>query len=404
MSIANTTIRLKKSLVSGNTPTTLDIGELAINAADDKLFFAKPGGTISYITNQQSFATINANSSLVLASSGTDTLTLLPGNNISISACTSTKTITINSTATGGGGSSDTSKMYNFRQNTAPITANNTGDLWTNTDTGVVYENFGNTSNPIWAEFGPTGVTNNTAPGIIASTQANISGQLFVTYTPSTTTGSAIQISAANTKGGAGYADFLQITNTSGGANKANKYIRLTSSGDLQIVNSTYQITPLSLTDAGDLTLSGNTTSNGIAPGYGPNRPSFRVYGANTTGPLSTTQNSTGQLNYNNWALDYNQGGYLNYTTGTFTAPVAGLYQINMNARNAGNASYSQLICYKNSNIVMICIEFAGSSTMNHTGGSTVTKLAAGDTLIIKVAAGTITFDGNDNWSVSYIG
>jgi hypothetical protein len=52
----------------------------------------------------------------------------------------------------------------------------------------------------------------------------------------------------------------------------------------------------------------------------------------------------------------------------------------------------------------MICIEFAGSSTMNHTGGSTIAKLAAGDTLIIKVAAGTITFDGNDNWSVAYLG
>ena len=52
----------------------------------------------------------------------------------------------------------------------------------------------------------------------------------------------------------------------------------------------------------------------------------------------------------------------------------------------------------------MICIEFAGSSTMNHTGGSTVARLTAGDTLIIKVAAGTITFDGNDNWSVAYLG
>lgn len=398
MAIANTTIRIKKSLVSGITPSSLANGEIAINQADGKIFYATPSGSISYITNSQSFATVNANSSLVLATSPTDTLSIVPGNNITISACTATKTITISSV---DGGSE---KVFNYRQNTAPSTSNNVGDLWTNTDTGVVYENFGTAASPVWAETGPTGITTNTAPGIINATQANVSGRIFVTYTPPTTTGAAIQISAANTQGGAGYADVLRFTNTSGGATNANKSIRLSSIGELQVVNSTYQITSLSLSDAGDMTLAGNTTTNGIAPGYGPNRPGFRVYGANTTGPLSTTQNGTGQLNYNNWALDYNQGGYLNYTGGTFTAPVAGLYQINMNVRNAGNASYSQLICYKNGSTVMICIEFGGSSTMNHTGGSTVAKLAAGDTLIIKVTAGTITFDGNDNWSVAYIG
>ena len=107
MSVANTIIILKKSLVSGNTPSTLASGELAINAADDKIFFAKPDSIISYITNQQSFATVNANSSLILASSGTDTLTLVPGTNITITACTATKTITFNSTAAGGGGTLD---------------------------------------------------------------------------------------------------------------------------------------------------------------------------------------------------------------------------------------------------------------------------------------------------------
>lgn len=264
MTIANTTIRLKKSLVSGNTPSTLASGELAINAADDKIFFAKPGGSISYITNQQSFATVNANSSLVLASSGTDTLTLVPGNNISITACTVTKTITFTSTASG---SADTSKMYNFRQSTAPTTANNTGDLWTNTDTGVVYENFGNTSNPIWAEFGPTGLTNNTAPGIISATQANISGQLFVTYTPSTITGSAIQIAAANTRGGTGYADVLQLTNTSGGATNPNKTIRLNITGGIEVIDSNYGNNIFMITDGGNVSSKGTITPGAYSPG-----------------------------------------------------------------------------------------------------------------------------------------
>ena len=294
------------------------------------------------------------------------------------------------------------SKTYTFQQNTTPTSANSS-DLWVNTDTGYVYENFGNTSYPIWAEFGPTSTGTGT-PGAVVGTTGTFSSNVTVTYLPATTTGAGIQITAANTKGGTGYADFLQFTNTSGGATNPNKFIRLTSIGELQVVNSAYQMTSLSLTDGGDLTLAGNTTSNGIAPGYAPNRPAFRVYGANTTGPLSTTQNGTGQLNINNWAVEYSQGGYLNSSTGTFTAPVAGLYQVNLNCRNAGNASFSQLICYKNNSNVIIMIEFAGNSTMNHTGGSTVVKLASGDTLVIKVVAGTITFDGNDNWSVAYIG
>ena len=49
-------------------------------------------------------------------------------------------------------------KSYTFKQNTAPATAN-TNDFWANTDSGVVYYNFGNASSIIWVEFGPTGTT-----------------------------------------------------------------------------------------------------------------------------------------------------------------------------------------------------------------------------------------------------
>ena len=68
---------------------------------------------------------------------------------------------------TGGAGNStdqyarDTanSKTYTFYQNTAPATSN-ARDLWVNSNTGVVYENFGNTTTPIWAEFGPSAISN----------------------------------------------------------------------------------------------------------------------------------------------------------------------------------------------------------------------------------------------------
>jgi len=105
--MANTTLQLKKSGATGNVPPSLEFGELALNYADGKLYYKAANGTITYIqsgTSTDSFATINANSSLILATSPTDTLSILPGNNITISANTVGKSITINST--GGSGSS----------------------------------------------------------------------------------------------------------------------------------------------------------------------------------------------------------------------------------------------------------------------------------------------------------
>ena len=100
---SNTTVLLKKSGVSGNTPSDLAYGEIALNYAEGKLFY-KNGVGIKSITNQKTFSTINANNTLVLAGSYTDTLTILPGLNVTIDADAINKTITINSSGTGGGG------------------------------------------------------------------------------------------------------------------------------------------------------------------------------------------------------------------------------------------------------------------------------------------------------------
>lgn len=49
--MSNTTIQLKFSTVSGNTPSQLANGEIAINGADGKLFYSEPDGTVSFIEN-----------------------------------------------------------------------------------------------------------------------------------------------------------------------------------------------------------------------------------------------------------------------------------------------------------------------------------------------------------------
>jgi hypothetical protein len=51
--MANTTIQLKYSSVTGNTPSQLEYGELAINLADGKLFYKNDSNNITFIENFQ---------------------------------------------------------------------------------------------------------------------------------------------------------------------------------------------------------------------------------------------------------------------------------------------------------------------------------------------------------------
>ena len=106
------TIKLKRSSVSGNTPSTsdLELGEVAINTYDGKMFIKKNDGSDSIVeiggtsgTVTEAFKTIAVSGqSNVVADSATDTLTLVAGSNMTITTNASGDTITFASS--GGGG------------------------------------------------------------------------------------------------------------------------------------------------------------------------------------------------------------------------------------------------------------------------------------------------------------
>jgi hypothetical protein len=184
-------------------------------------------------------------------------------------------------------------------------------------------------------------------------------------------------------------------------ANTSSLY--LTSGSNLYIQNN--GIAEIS----GSLLVSGSTTFTGsISISSGsitmPNRPAFRVTGAG--GGTTAVTTLSGSMT----TIDFNQANCWDNTTGTFTAPIAGLYQVNLVCRTNSNSSSSgQIIVYKNNTggttgTPQVMIEWAANTTMNHAGGSTISKLAVGDTLKAVVAVGTLSFDGNDNFSVAYIG
>jgi hypothetical protein len=141
--MANTTLQLKKSGVTGNVPSSLEYGELALNYADGKLFYRDDTDNISYIstdTTTDSFATINANSSLILATSSTDTLSIIPGNNITISTDIIGKSITINSTSVSGSGAANVEIVNDVTSNATRYlsftdsTSGNVSTLYTSDD------------------------------------------------------------------------------------------------------------------------------------------------------------------------------------------------------------------------------------------------------------------------------
>jgi hypothetical protein len=116
-------------------------------------------------------------------------------------------------------------------------------------------------------------------PVVDSSTNKRITGLIAKTYvlnnstltgTPSSTsiftinyTGSAdssLVIAGSNTRGGAGFHDFLVAKNGAPSATNTNKYFRVNSTGGFEIVNSAYSATLFRLSDSGQLAFGGTAS------------------------------------------------------------------------------------------------------------------------------------------------
>ena len=113
-----------------------------------------------------------------------------------------------------------------------------------------------------------TGNITGNVTGNVTSISANSFGT--VTITGGDGSNSSLKLRGYNQRGGLGYHGFLEVRNEYSSAANPNRYFRLDSDGVLEIINSSYATTLLTLDNDGNMTVLGTfeSTGNITAPGF----------------------------------------------------------------------------------------------------------------------------------------
>ena len=249
-----------------------------------------------------------------------------------------------------------------------------------------------------------------TATGNINGGNLNVAGAVLTNGGNATT--SALIITTNNANGGAGYAGIMQIVNTTGGATNPNKFVRLDTTGNLQIINSGYSSTLFNLTDSGALTILGNVNSANInITGVFANTLSVtgnaNVGNLNTTGVFATTLSATGNANIGNiGTVDITTTGNIyingntNSTGGLGTASggalqVAGGVSVQKDLNIAGNTTTANVLTR---NITFANASIGASGAISWTVGTKLYSTSSDTRLEVSGSAGSNLNHGSNNY------
>lgn len=148
-----------------------------------------------------------------------------------------------------------------------------------------------------------------TTGALVVNGGAGVKGNLFVGNTLTIQSNIALPSLAINgtaTKGGAGFHDFLSVTNQGGGTNPT-KWFRTNSTGGFEIINNAYTTAIFVLSDSGELNLSGNltTASRGISRASVPAGSILQVQQTAMPTTLYSSSGNTGVLDVTNWSTTF---------------------------------------------------------------------------------------------------
>jgi hypothetical protein len=201
------------------------------------------------------------------------------------------------------------------------------GDITTPGNIGASYIN--------GAYYTGTWSTNFVALGNVSATGNVIStGAVYSNYNTNTANTGSFMAQGGNTKGGTGYLDFLVVQNTSGGATNPYKWLRVNSTGGLEIINSAYTSTVFSLTDSGNVNVSGQYQVSGK---QAVNGPAFRAY---IDGSQTISSGSQQKVTFGSETFDTNA----NFASSRFTPTVEGYYQLNATVRISGSSGTGEIM------------------------------------------------------------
>ena len=216
-----------------------------------------------------------------------------------------------------------------YTASTSSPVGSNFGDQWYNTSNNILYEYVNDGISSYWVDIQTQTLAANTI-ACLPLTGGTISGYANVFVATGAVVNASTLTLAGNVygRGGMGYFDALQLTSTYSSATNPNKYIRLNPTGGIEIINSAYNATLLSLSDAGVLNVSG---SYQVAGKQAVNGPAFRAW---IDSAQTISSGSQQKVTFGTETFDTNS----NFSSSRFTPTIEGYYQLNATVRIEGNS------------------------------------------------------------------